>query len=260
MSQKRLQGLCWRLLQGVWWSSEALDHLQRALDFLLIGLRGRLCCPRPVLAMGPGQMQCWGFRKGALHRGPSPATCPCRNSSVVQREIPGNAILVSDLALNGQHKYLRNASRPNAAHARGNDWYNISLALVSSLLPLQNQWRCSKTRHRLHVWMVGSVAHAISQSKIKGSEYTISYHQRNVPPARFMDPLIRGNYPASMRALVGDRLPKFTKEQSKLIKGSFDFIGLNYYTTNYAAHLPPSNGLNTSYSTDSRANLTGEYV
>jgi len=72
-----------------------------------------------------------------------------------------------------------------------------------------------------------------------------------------MDPLINGDYPVSMRTLVGNRLPNITKEQSKLIKGSFDFIGLNYYTTNYASHLSPSNGLNTSYSTDSRANLTG---
>ncbi|KAG2566376.1 hypothetical protein PVAP13_7NG195851 [Panicum virgatum] len=73
----------------------------------------------------------------------------------------------------------------------------------------------------------------------------------------FMDPLIKGNYPASMRGLVGNRLPKITEEQSKLIKGSFDFIGLNYYTTNYASPLPPSNGLNKTYSTDSHANLTG---
>ncbi|KAL6652544.1 hypothetical protein ACP70R_011469 [Stipagrostis hirtigluma subsp. patula] len=73
----------------------------------------------------------------------------------------------------------------------------------------------------------------------------------------FMDPLIRGDYPATMRGLVGNRLPKFTKEQSELVKGSFDFIGLNYYTSNYADNLPPSNGLNTSYMTDSQANLTG---
>ncbi|EEC77466.1 hypothetical protein OsI_16288 [Oryza sativa Indica Group] len=73
----------------------------------------------------------------------------------------------------------------------------------------------------------------------------------------FMDPLIRGDYPLSMRGLVGNRLPQFTKEQSKLVKGAFDFIGLNYYTANYADNLPPSNGLNNSYTTDSRANLTG---
>nr|CAB3484842.1 unnamed protein product [Digitaria exilis]CAB3487367.1 unnamed protein product [Digitaria exilis] len=74
---------------------------------------------------------------------------------------------------------------------------------------------------------------------------------------RFMDPLIGGDYPLSMKGLVGNRLPRFTKEQSEMIKGAFDFIGLNYYTTYYAASLPPSNGLNISYNTDSRANLSG---
>jgi beta-glucosidase len=75
-----------------------------------------------------------------------------------------------------------------------------------------------------------------------------------------MDPLVGGDYPLSMRRLVGNRLPRFTKEQSKLLKGAFDFIGLNYYTTYYAASLPPSssNGLNSSYNTDNLANVSGE--
>ncbi|XP_059627323.1 beta-glucosidase 12-like [Cornus florida] len=72
----------------------------------------------------------------------------------------------------------------------------------------------------------------------------------------FMDPLIYGDYPLTMRALVRNRLPKFTKEQSMMVKGSYDFIGLNYYTAQYAAHEPNSNTVNVSYSTDSRANLT----
>jgi beta-glucosidase len=61
-----------------------------------------------------------------------------------------------------------------------------------------------------------------------------------------------------MRKLVGNRLPQFTKEQSELVKGSFDFIGMNYYTANYAANLPPSDDLKKSYNTDAQANLTGE--
>ncbi|CAM0904207.1 unnamed protein product [Alopecurus aequalis] len=72
----------------------------------------------------------------------------------------------------------------------------------------------------------------------------------------FLDPLARGDYPQSMRGLVGNRLPRFSKEQSELLKGAFDFIGLNYYTSNYAGNLPPPNGLKNSYSTDARANLT----
>lgn len=76
-----------------------------------------------------------------------------------------------------------------------------------------------------------------------------------------MDPLANGDYPHSMRSLVGNRLPKFTKEETKLVKGSFDFLGLNYYTANYAAYVSqPNNGLNASYLTDARANLTSKYM
>ena len=74
-----------------------------------------------------------------------------------------------------------------------------------------------------------------------------------------MDPLTNGDYPHSMRYLVKDRLPKFTKEQSKLVKGSFDFIGLNYYTTYYATYAPQPTGDRASYATDAAANLTGKY-
>ncbi|CAK7339252.1 unnamed protein product [Dovyalis caffra] len=74
----------------------------------------------------------------------------------------------------------------------------------------------------------------------------------------FMNPLTNGDYPHTMRSFVGDRLPRFSKEQSKMIKGSFDFLGLNYYTTNYAAYMPLSNDVNASYLTDSRANLSSE--
>ncbi|XP_048559668.1 beta-glucosidase 12-like [Triticum urartu] len=73
----------------------------------------------------------------------------------------------------------------------------------------------------------------------------------------FLDPLSRGDYPQSMKVLVGNRLPQFTRQQSKLVKGAFDFIGINYYSTNYAYSLPPSNCLRNSYSTDAQANLTG---
>ena len=51
----------------------------------------------------------------------------------------------------------------------------------------------------------------------------------------FADPIYLGDYPASMRERVGDRLPPFTEADRKLIHGSSDFFGLNHYTTNYAA-------------------------
>ncbi|XP_059069131.1 beta-glucosidase 12 [Cryptomeria japonica] len=75
----------------------------------------------------------------------------------------------------------------------------------------------------------------------------------------YMDPITKGRYPSTMRKLVGDRLPKFSAHQSAMVKGSFDFLGLNYYTSLYAADVStPPNPLNTSYTLDSQTNQTGE--
>ncbi|KAF8657496.1 hypothetical protein HU200_060058 [Digitaria exilis] len=75
----------------------------------------------------------------------------------------------------------------------------------------------------------------------------------------FMDPLTKGDYPFSMRMHVGNRLPRFTKEQSKSINGSFDFIGLNYYTARYIQNTKYiNNGNNKSYNTDALTNQTVE--
>ncbi|KAK4493433.1 hypothetical protein RD792_011597 [Penstemon davidsonii] len=51
----------------------------------------------------------------------------------------------------------------------------------------------------------------------------------------FIEPLTLGDYPSSMKTRVGSRLPIFSKIQSNQVKGSFDFIGINHYTTWYAS-------------------------
>ncbi|EOY12677.1 Beta glucosidase 41 isoform 3 [Theobroma cacao] len=50
----------------------------------------------------------------------------------------------------------------------------------------------------------------------------------------FLDPLFFGDYPLSMKRLVGERLPQVLPEMSKMLLGSLDFIGINHYTTLYA--------------------------
>lgn len=72
-----------------------------------------------------------------------------------------------------------------------------------------------------------------------------------------MEPIAYGNYPRSMQSIVGDRLPRFSKEQSSMLKGSFDFLGLNYYTGNFAAHILSRTGNITSTS-DNLAHLTSK--
>ncbi|KAL0690364.1 hypothetical protein Bca4012_090042 [Brassica carinata] len=54
----------------------------------------------------------------------------------------------------------------------------------------------------------------------------------------YMGPLTNGTYPQIMIDTVGERLPSFTPEESKLVKGSYDFLGLNYYFTQYVQPSP----------------------
>jgi beta-glucosidase/6-phospho-beta-glucosidase/beta-galactosidase len=53
----------------------------------------------------------------------------------------------------------------------------------------------------------------------------------------FLEPMVRGDYPFSMRSLVGARLPFFTEAEQEKIKGSFDMLGLNYYTSRFSANI-----------------------
>ena len=50
---------------------------------------------------------------------------------------------------------------------------------------------------------------------------------------RFLHPIVYGEYPKMMQNIVKDRLPKFTIDEVKMVKGSFDLIGINQYTTFY---------------------------
>ncbi|KAI3466882.1 hypothetical protein Pfo_023545 [Paulownia fortunei] len=72
----------------------------------------------------------------------------------------------------------------------------------------------------------------------------------------FMEPLTLGNYPENMRLRVRGRLPEFTEEEINMMKGSFDFIGFNYYGAIYAFNKPNSSSF--SYTTDSEIDITGK--
>ncbi|XP_021894244.1 cyanogenic beta-glucosidase-like [Carica papaya] len=68
----------------------------------------------------------------------------------------------------------------------------------------------------------------------------------------FLDPIMFGDYPASMKELVGKRLPQFAPWESELIKGSIDFIGLNYYFPLFAYNKPTPDPKKPSVLTDGR--------
>ncbi len=59
----------------------------------------------------------------------------------------------------------------------------------------------------------------------------------------FADPIYHGDYPPSMRARLGLRLPVFSDADRKLLLGSSDYFGLNHYTTLFAAEAKPGEDL-----------------
>lgn len=75
----------------------------------------------------------------------------------------------------------------------------------------------------------------------------------------FLDPVVFGDYPQEMRERLGSRLPSISSELSAKLRGSFDYMGINHYTTLYATSTPPLSPDHTQYLyPDSRVYLTGE--
>ncbi|KAK2991152.1 hypothetical protein RJ640_024694, partial [Escallonia rubra] len=55
-----------------------------------------------------------------------------------------------------------------------------------------------------------------------------------------------------MKDFIGSRLPAFTDEESQMVKGSYDFIALNYYTAAYVRDAPEAADGPPSVVTDPR--------
>ncbi|WP_066217588.1 GH1 family beta-glucosidase [Formosa haliotis] len=76
----------------------------------------------------------------------------------------------------------------------------------------------------------------------------------------FADPVYFGSYPQSMVDRLGARLPEFTIEERKMLRGSSDFFGLNHYTTMLASEAKDLEQIsvygNGGLSEDQNVNLT----
>ncbi|KAI7992323.1 Beta-glucosidase 22 [Camellia lanceoleosa] len=66
----------------------------------------------------------------------------------------------------------------------------------------------------------------------------------NLYKNKIINPLVFGDYPKIVKKNAGSRIPEFTKVESKLVKGSFDFLGLNHYNTLYIKDKPSSLKIN----------------
>nr|AAV31354.1 putative beta-glucosidase [Oryza sativa Japonica Group]BAH00265.1 unnamed protein product [Oryza sativa Japonica Group] len=51
-----------------------------------------------------------------------------------------------------------------------------------------------------------------------------------------LHPLVFGDYPETIKKVVGSRLPFFSNHESELVTNAFDFIGLNHYSSVYTSN------------------------
>ncbi|XAR54318.1 Beta-primeverosidase [Bertholletia excelsa] len=66
----------------------------------------------------------------------------------------------------------------------------------------------------------------------------------------FLHPLTYGDYPRIMKKLLRSRLPRFLKADREILMRSYDFVGINYYTSKYAANRKFCNTVNLTVTTD----------
>ncbi|KAK1281370.1 Beta-glucosidase 22 [Acorus gramineus] len=73
-----------------------------------------------------------------------------------------------------------------------------------------------------------------------------------------INPLVFGAYPEIMKKRAGSRIPSFTNLQSEQLIESFDFIGINYYTSVYVTDdIDPSETALRDYNKDMSVKMAG---
>ncbi|XP_065866443.1 beta-glucosidase 11-like isoform X2 [Euphorbia lathyris] len=72
-----------------------------------------------------------------------------------------------------------------------------------------------------------------------------------------VNPLVFGDYPSIVKKNAGLRLPAFTNYESKQVKGSFDFLGINHYCIVHVKDNPDSLKLENR---DMMADIAVDYV
>ncbi len=73
---------------------------------------------------------------------------------------------------------------------------------------------------------------------------------------QYLDPVFVGRYPEKLKDVFGEAWPDWPTEDLKLIRGSIDFVGLNYYTRAVVRHDPDQYPLKASPVRQPRATYT----
>ncbi|KAI5411937.1 beta-glucosidase 18 isoform X1 [Lathyrus oleraceus] len=83
---------------------------------------------------------------------------------------------------------------------------------------------------------IGIVAHTFMYEPLRDEECDRQAVNRTLAFVVdwLLNPLVFGEYPAEMRSILGNQLPRFSPKEKSLLRGSLDFIGINNYGALYA--------------------------
>ncbi|KAF8694981.1 hypothetical protein HU200_038094 [Digitaria exilis] len=123
-----------------------------------------------------------------------------------------------DVAADQYHKYKDDVK---LLHEMGVDAYRMSIAwprLIPGIQPHKDH-----DSRMMHFYRHGMIFCFVDQAEQEGQIGL------TLLGLWFMHPMVYGDYPPVMRKNVGSRLPSFTDEERKRVKGSFNFVGFNHY-------------------------------
>lgn len=109
------------------------------------------------------------------------------------------------------------------------DPYNIAHNALIAHAESVELYRTKYVEQKGEIGIILNTAHFYPKDSSNPSDVAAAQRGYDFWFGWFLDPIKTGDYPASMRETVGDRLPKFTEEQKKLVMGSTDFIAINFY-------------------------------
>lgn len=133
--------------------------------------------------------------------------------------------------------WLTDKSLCFSERTKGEDWNSLGFCLVWASYKIKGWQPSSSKIQRLSCWMV-KILGILHWFRVGWMQYRYSNSNVGFVFYRFIHPIVYGEYPRTMQEIVGDRLPKFTKAEVKMVKGSMDFVGINQYTAYYMYDKP----------------------